>query len=66
MLPVEVSSFQPRQETVQVIVLPQREDLLDQLFSVGKVIGYSEAGPGFSAILKERATGVFCHGHINA
>lgn len=64
--PVEVSSFQPNQEVVQMIALHQYENLPDQLLSAGKIVGHSEAAPGFSAILKERTTGIFCHGYIDA
>ena len=63
--PVEVSGFQPHQETIQMVVLYQTEDLPDQLLSAGEIIGYAEATPGFGAILEERAAVVFCPGYID-
>jgi len=48
-----------------MVLLHQLEDLSDQLLSTGEIIGHSEATPGFSAILKEEAAGVFRHGHID-
>lgn len=65
MPPVEVSSFKGHRESFQMM-LHRIEDFSDHLLTIGEIVVHSEATLGFSAILKEEATGVFCHGHIDA
>lgn len=48
-----------------MVLLHQLDDFADQSFSTGKIISHSEATPGFTAILKKRATDILRHGHIN-
>jgi len=64
--PVKVSRFQPNQETVQMIVVHEGENLLGQLFCSGEIVRYREAASGFGAILKQRTAGILGHRDINA